>query len=172
MNKRVLVPLDTTEATEDLLPIVAMLAAAGAAVRLMHVAPVPDNVVTPEGRTVAYADQEMARVQALVSDALRDTAARLHDGVDHVVRFGDPATEILTEAETFGADTMVVTTGTRSSVKRALLGSVAEAVLRHARALRARLDLLHVFTAEAVVVLVALIGWLWTTRSKARQGGP
>jgi nucleotide-binding universal stress UspA family protein len=133
MSKRVLVPLDTTETTEALLPIVAMLTAAGAAVRLIHVAPVPGNVVTPEGRTVAYADQEMASVQAMWSDALRDTAARLHDSVDQVVRFGDPATEILADAEAFDADTIVVTTGTRSSVKRALLGSVAEAILQRAR---------------------------------------
>lgn len=35
------------------------------------------------------------------------------------VRFGDTAVEILAEAEPFGADTVVVTTGTRSSVKRA-----------------------------------------------------
>ncbi|HEU5322372.1 MAG TPA: universal stress protein, partial [Methylomirabilota bacterium] len=133
MSKRVLVPLDTAEATEDILPIIAMLATAGATVRLIHVAPVPDNVVTPEGRTIAYADQEMARVQALWSDSLRETAARLHGAVDHVVRFGDPAAEILTEADAFGADTVVVTTATRSSVKRALLGSGAEAPLRRAR---------------------------------------
>jgi nucleotide-binding universal stress UspA family protein len=133
MIKRVLVPLDTTETTEDILPIVAMLATTGAIVRLIHVAPVPDNVVTPAGWTVAYADQEMARVQALWSDSLGDTAARLHGAVDHVVRFGDAASEILTEAEAFGTDTILVTTGTRSSVKRALLGSVAEAMLRRAR---------------------------------------
>lgn len=133
MTKRVLVPLDTTEAIEDILPIVMMLATTGATVRLIHVAPLPGEVVTPEGRTVAYADQEMARVEALWSDSLRDTAARLHGGVvDHVVRFGDPASEILSEAEAFGADTIVVSTGTRSSVKRALLGSVAEAMLRRA----------------------------------------
>ncbi len=132
MTKRVLVPLDATEATEDILPVAAMLATTGAAVRLIHVASVPDNVVTPQGRTVAYADQEMARVQALWSDSLGDTATRLHGAVDHVVRFGDPSAEILAEAEAFGADTILVTTGTRSSVKRALLGSVAEAMLRRA----------------------------------------
>ncbi|MBI1846535.1 MAG: universal stress protein [Candidatus Rokubacteria bacterium] len=133
MIKRVLVPLDTAETAEDILPIVAMLATSGATVRLMHVAPVPANVVTPEGQTIAYADQEMARIQARWSDSLGDTAARLHGAVDHVVRFGDPASEIVTEAEAFEADTIVVTTATRSSVKRALLGSVAEAMLRRAR---------------------------------------
>jgi nucleotide-binding universal stress UspA family protein len=81
VNKRVLVPVDTAESTEQLLPLLAMLTGAG----------------------------------------------------DHVVRFGDPSDEILSEAEAFGADTILVSTGTRSSVKRALLCSVAEAMLRRAR---------------------------------------
>src|SRR5687768_4537031 len=114
MMKRVLVPLDDPAATEDVIPIVAMLATAGTAVRMIHVAPVPDNVETREGRTIAYADQEMARVEAAWSVSLRDTAARVPGDVDHVVRFGDPATEILAESEAFGADTVLVTTGTRS----------------------------------------------------------
>lgn len=133
MIKRVLVPIDGSDAAEDILPVVATLATTGSTIRLIHVAPMPENVVTAEGRTVAYADQEMTRLQALWSDALRDTAVRVHGAVDHVVRFGDPVSEILTEAEAFAADTIVVTTSTRSSVKRALLGSVAEAMLRRAR---------------------------------------
>jgi nucleotide-binding universal stress UspA family protein len=133
MIKRVLVPIDGSDAAEDILPVVATLATTGSTIRLIHVAPMPENVVTAEGRTVAYSDQEMARIQALWSDALRDTAVRVHGAVDHVVRFGDPVSEILTEAEAFAADTIVVTTSTRSSVKRALLGSLAEAMLRRAR---------------------------------------
>ncbi len=132
MMKRVLVPLDEPSATEDVMPIVAMLATAGAAVRLIHVAPVPGHVVSEDGRTVAYADQEMARVEAVWSASLRDTAARVRSDVDYVVRFGDPVSEVLAEAEAFGADTVAVTTGTRSSLKRTLLGSVAEAMLRRA----------------------------------------
>jgi nucleotide-binding universal stress UspA family protein len=131
--KRVLVPIDGSDAAEDILPVVATLATPGSTVRLLHVAPIPEGVVTPEGRTVAYADQEMARVQALWSDALRDTAVRVHGAVDPVVRFGDKVSEILTEAEAFGADTIAVTTSTRTSAKRALLGSVVEAILRRAR---------------------------------------
>jgi nucleotide-binding universal stress UspA family protein len=133
MIKRVLVPIDRADAAEDILPVVATLATTGSAIRLIHVAPIPENVVTAEGRTVAYSDQEMARLQSLWSDLLHDTATQLHGAVDHVVRFGDPVSEILAEAEAFSADTIVVTTSTRSSVKRALLGSVAEAMLRRAR---------------------------------------
>jgi nucleotide-binding universal stress UspA family protein len=133
MSKRVLVPLDTPEGTESVLPIVASMVTAGAAVRLVHVAPVPDNIVTADGRTVAYASQEMASIQGEWTDTLRNAAARLHGPVEHAVRFGDPATQILAEAEAFDADTIFVTTGTRSSMKRALLGSVAEAILRRAQ---------------------------------------
>lgn len=133
MIKRLLVPLDTAESTEDVLAIIAVPATAGVTVRLMHVAPLPDTVVTPEGHTVAYADQEMASLEARWSDTLAITAARLPGAVEHVVRFGDPVTEILAEAETFGADAILVRTGTRSAMRRALLGSVAEAILRRAR---------------------------------------
>lgn len=133
MMKRVLVPLDDAGATEDILPLLGMLAGAGAAVRLIHVAPVPDNLVDQHGRAITYADQEMARIEGLWSVSLRDTAARLDGDVDHTVRFGDPASQILEEAEAFGADTIVVTTGTRSALKRTLLGSVAEAMLGRAR---------------------------------------
>jgi nucleotide-binding universal stress UspA family protein len=134
MIKRVLVPLDHPGAVDDVFPVVSALASAGANVRLIHVALMQDNVVTPRGLTVAYGDQEMTAVETLWADAVQPTLARL-DGaaVDHVVRFGDPVREILAEAERFDADTIVVKTGTRSSVKRAVLGSVAETLLRRAR---------------------------------------
>lgn len=133
MIKRVLVPLESADAFDDVLPIVSSLAATGASARFLHVAPVQDSIVTPEGRTVAYADQEMAAIEARWSDTFDAARARLDGGaVDHRVRFGDPVPEILAEAEAFGADTIAVSTGTRSSVKRALLGSVAEAILRRA----------------------------------------
>lgn len=53
--------------------------------------------------------------------------------MESVVRFGDAVTEILREAEDFGADLIVVSTAGRSGLKRAVLGSVAETVFRRAR---------------------------------------
>jgi nucleotide-binding universal stress UspA family protein len=50
------------------------------------------------------------------------------------VRFGDPVEEILQEADSFDADLIAVMTRSRSALSRAVLGSVAEAVLRKARA--------------------------------------
>jgi nucleotide-binding universal stress UspA family protein len=74
-------------------------------VRLLHVAPVPECVVDADGRTIAYASQEGARLEAEALDYLRTLEVQL-DGiaVEAVVRFGDAAEEILAGADDFGAD--------------------------------------------------------------------
>jgi nucleotide-binding universal stress UspA family protein len=135
--KRILVPLDQSRAAEIVLPLVSAIARGdGAAVRLLLVAPRPENRVSKEGQTVAYADQEMARLEAEGLDYLHPVKMRFGPlgGVDCAVRFGDPVEEILREAEAFGADLIAVTTEGRGAVRRALLGSVAEQVVRKADA--------------------------------------
>jgi nucleotide-binding universal stress UspA family protein len=132
MPKRVLVPLDQTVEAEGVLAVVADLVKGGEALlRLLHVAPVPDNIVS-DGRIVAYADQEGARLQAEGEDYLRAIEARLGLPVEVAVRFGDAVPEILRESEAFGADLIVMSTASASGLSRLLLGSVAEQVLRRA----------------------------------------
>jgi len=129
MAKRILVPLDLTSEAESVLPVVADAAhTAGATVRLLHVAPIPDSVEGIDGHIVAYADQETARLEAEATDYLR-TAARLV-GIDAetVVRFGEPAREIVREAETFGADLIALATRPRGQLSRLILGSTSEQV--------------------------------------------
>jgi nucleotide-binding universal stress UspA family protein len=134
MAKRILVPLDQSPTAEAVIPLVADAArGGGATVRLLHVSPVPGPVVAKDGRVVAYADQEMARLEADGLDYLRAAEAPLAGvPVECVVRFGEPADEILHEAEAFGADLIAVTTTGRSGISRVALGSVAEAVFRRA----------------------------------------
>ena len=137
MAKRILVPLDQSRVAETVVPLVAGIArGGGAAVRLVLVAPVPQNRVGEDGRVVAYADQEMARLEAEGLDYLRTVQMQFGGAGDVacVVRFGDPVAEILREAEAFGADLIVVTTEGRSAVGRTVLGSVAEQVVRKADA--------------------------------------
>jgi nucleotide-binding universal stress UspA family protein len=134
MAKRILVPLDQSPTAEAIVPLVADAArGAGATVRLLHVAPVPEALVAKDGRLVAYADQEMARLEAEGLDYLRALEARL-GGVPTqcVVRYGEPAEEILREAEAFGADLIAVSTAGRGGIRRVAFGSVAEAVFRKA----------------------------------------
>ena len=133
MAKRILVALDRENPPSALLDLVVSAAAGGGAtVRLLEVAPTPQNLLDADNRVVMYADQEAARVQADLLDELR--TVELQFGwmpVDSVVRFGDPAREILAEAEAFDADLIAMPTRCRRGVKR-LFGSVAEAVGRRA----------------------------------------
>ncbi len=136
MAKRILVPLDQSEVAESVVPMVADAARGGqASVRLLHVSPVPENRVDQEGRVVAYADQEMERLRSEALDYLRAVQAQFTEAsVDCAVRFGDPVSEILAEAESFGADLIAVSTAGRSGLSRTLFGSVAEQVVRKADA--------------------------------------
>jgi universal stress protein A len=132
MAKRILVPLDQTPNAESVVPLVADAArGGGATVRLLHVAPPPDNVVNADGLVVAYADQEALRMEAEALDYLR-TMEVAFDGVpvETSVRFGDPVTEILREAEAFGADLIALTSGPRRPLTRLVLGGTAEQVSR------------------------------------------
>jgi nucleotide-binding universal stress UspA family protein len=134
MAKRILVPLDRSGLAETIAPLVADLArGAGASVRLLHVAPVPENLVSAEGRVIAYADQEMARLETEGLEYLKGVAARSGLPAECVVRFGDDADEILREAEACGADLLAVATAGKSGLKRMVMGSVADEVFRRAR---------------------------------------
>jgi nucleotide-binding universal stress UspA family protein len=133
--KRIVVPLDASPIAESVLPVVADLArAGGASIRLLRVEALPDNCVDSDGRVVAYADQEMARFEAEALDYLRTVTTRLGGlPVESCVRFGDPLTEILKEADAFDADLIAVTTAGKSGLGRVVLGSVAERVFRKAQ---------------------------------------
>ena len=134
MAKRILTPIDARERSETIVPVVTALAhGAGSAVRLLRVFPVPDRVIGSHGRTVAYADQEMARLTAEGLEDLHRIEAQL-DGipVESVVRFGEPTEEILLEAEAFDADLITLATSNRGRLRSALVPGVAERVARKA----------------------------------------
>lgn len=135
MAKRILVPLDRETEHGAVLPLVADIArAGGAVVRLLHVAAAPETIVDNDGVVVAYADQEMQRLEMEARDWLVPAEAAMRPlPVEHAVRFGEPVDEILAEADAFGADLIVVTTTRRSAVRFALLGSVSDQLIRRAR---------------------------------------
>lgn len=133
MAKRILVAVDRTTPPYELLDFVAEAARNGASVRLLHVTRSADSFVDAEGRTVVYADQEAARLEAEALDALRAFEVYLpFDAVDSVVRAGNPADEIIREAEEFGADVIAMSVMCRLGVRRFLFGSVAQTVARRA----------------------------------------
>jgi len=134
MVKRILAPIDAREPSEKIVPVVAALARdAGSTVRLLRVLPIPTQVVGNHGRIVAYADQEMARLTAEGLADLRHVEAAL-DGVpvEAVVRFGEPAEEIVREAEAFDADLIALGAERSSRLQSAFTPGVAERVARAA----------------------------------------
>lgn len=134
MAKRILVPLDRSETSRSVLPVVADMArGSGGTVRLLHVAPIPTERVGDDGRVVAYASQEMERIEFSRRDCLKTAQAELEGvPVESVVRFGDPTREILVEAEAFGADLIAVTTGRRRWLQHLLRGVAGKLVRRSA----------------------------------------
>jgi nucleotide-binding universal stress UspA family protein len=134
MAKRILVALDHTPPPAELLDLVNDAArGAGATVRLIHVAPIPTTLLGSNGHVMAYSNQEGARLEAEALDRLR--TVELHFGgipTESAVCFGDPATEILREAERFDADLIAMPTRGRTGVSRLVFGSVAEQVARRA----------------------------------------
>jgi nucleotide-binding universal stress UspA family protein len=131
MTKRILAPIGAEERSEAIVPLVAALAReTGATVRLLRVFPVPERIDGDHGRTVAYVDQEMARLTAEGLDDLASVVETILPGVavERVVRFGDVEEEILVEAETFGADLIALADAKHGRLRSALAPSLAERV--------------------------------------------
>ncbi len=134
MTKRILVPLDRSAASEAVLPIVADLArSAGSTLRLLNVQPVPAAVIADYGRVVAYQDQEMARLEGQGQIYLQGIEAALHGiPVERVVRFGEPADEIVVEADAWDAELIVMAARPTAWLPRLRGGDVAGEVSRRA----------------------------------------
>ena len=134
MAKRILAPIDTRERSEAIVPLVAALARdAGSTVRLLRVFPIPELVVGAHGRTVAYVDQEMARLTAEGLADLHQLETELTGvPVETVVRFGEPVEEIALEAEAFEADLIAFGSGRHGRLRSALAPGIAEQVSRAA----------------------------------------
>ena len=133
-TKKILLAVDRSSRASAMAGLVADTArGAHAAVRLLHMAPEPSAIEDAHGRVVVYADQESASRMSEGLDYLRALEMHFADvPTESVVRFGDPVTRILEEAEAFGADLIVVGTAGRSAIGRVLLGSVAERVFAKA----------------------------------------
>ena len=124
-----LVPLDGSECAENILPMVEKLATDfKASICLLRVA----YAHTFPG--VDPTDAEVSIVRE-AEEYLRGVEERLKAKgfkVDTHVRYGSEADEILDHANQPDIDLIAMSTHGRSGVKRWLLGSVAEKILRHA----------------------------------------
>lgn len=145
MYEKVVVLLDGSDLAEQVLPHVAeIIRGRESEVHLLSVAPV---IVPPATMAVdvypayittsflAIQEAERERIEEGLNEYLEGVAERLRPlaaGVQTVVRFGQPAEEILSYAEEIEADLIAMCTHGRSGISRWVYGSVADKVLRGA----------------------------------------
>ncbi|MDC0741406.1 universal stress protein [Polyangium mundeleinium] len=131
---KILVPIDFEETSEHALEHAIELATKlGAAVTVVHVYSLivysfPDGSYLPASEVAESVRQAAQRRLDTAIEARRARGVRL----DGVLREGRSADEICKTAAEISADLIVMGTHGRSAIGRALLGSVATAVLRQA----------------------------------------
>jgi nucleotide-binding universal stress UspA family protein len=139
--KKILVPVDFSEGAKPALALAASMARTfGASIDLLHVwqppplIPFPVVIVPSASESTPINMEELARTTA--GAQMKELAARLRDqGVAEVrsrVAIGSPAHEIVELAALGHFDLIVVGTHGRTGVAHAVLGSVAEKVVRRA----------------------------------------
>jgi nucleotide-binding universal stress UspA family protein len=132
--KHLLCPIDGSEQSLEALDMAARFAAEQQARLTIFMAVDPSKAAA-----MAFGDPVMtgACLDALEGDAkslVRDAVARVQTTIDPqtAVDSGQPIEAIVQYASTHGCDIIVMGSHGRSGIQRALLGSVAEGVVRHA----------------------------------------
>jgi nucleotide-binding universal stress UspA family protein len=134
--KRICCPIDFSDASRAAMQVAADLARRnGGTLHLLHAYPIP-GYTFPDGSVVASPRmmQELAEGTQRHLEEWRDEAARLGaPSVELVKAIGEPAGEIVSYAAEQGIDLLVLGTHGRSGLEHALMGSIAERVVRKAR---------------------------------------
>ena len=135
---RILVPTDFSTGAEHAAVAAAELARSlGGTVTLLHVYN-PPSLMFPDGSTFAPTPAQLVEASERADEDLavasRALASRLGDGVDirTATAIGDAADEIVRLADSGRFDVVVMGTHGRTGLRRLVLGSVAEKVLRRA----------------------------------------
>jgi universal stress protein A len=131
--KNILVPIDFSEASEKAATAACALAAkTGATVHLLHAYVIPVESV---GLALTVSQQYVEQFVRESKEQLQQLAAKLCPGAPMgplLVESGDPREVITDEAKNLHAELIVMGTHGRRGITRALLGSVAESVVRTA----------------------------------------
>lgn len=131
--RNILVPIDFSEQSEKAAMAACALAMkTGATVHLLHAYLIP---VESAGLALTVSEQYVEQFVTDTRAQLRELAARLCPGVSSgplLVQSGDPREVITEEAKKLNAELIVMGTHGRRGISRALIGSVAESVVRTA----------------------------------------
>lgn len=135
--KNILVPVDFSDTAVNATKLaVALARETGGELTLMHIGVVPHFYATelgmsgPSGPLFTQMSQEIAREQRTRLDRLAQDSVPADIPCRTLIREGFPPEEILEQVEEGGHDLVVMGTHGRTGLKRALLGSVTERVVR------------------------------------------
>ncbi len=128
--ERILVPLDGSECAENILPMIEKMATDfKASIALLRVA----YAHTFPGMDPTEAEVKVVREAEEYLRGLEERLKAKGFSVDSHVRYGGEAEEILDHIAQKDVDLVAMSTHGRSGVKRFLLGSVAEKIIRHSQ---------------------------------------
>ncbi len=129
---KILLAVDNSSSSDEAVrAVIAQHNVPGVEVRVLHAAELPILFEAPEMAEYIPPEESTAEAQALVAKA----ADQLHSAgikASTAVVQGVPKSVILDDAKSWGADLIVLGSRGRKGLQRFLLGSVSEAVLRHA----------------------------------------
>ena len=126
--RRILAPIDFEPSSRAAVDLALDLASKyGAALDVVHVYSLPAYAYTPTAPPLMTAVEEAARAQ--FDREMQSIAERKPDVKGHL-RHGVPWREILDARQELGADLIVMGTHGRRALAHALIGSVAEKVIR------------------------------------------
>lgn len=126
-KKRAVVPVDFGDESERAIDTALNIVFHPDDVYVIHVA---TDMSTIEPGMVHETFDDVSRRQNMEKEFHRRFGDSKYHGVHFVTEFGDPGHEIVTYAEEIGADLIIMPSHGRTGLKRLLIGSVAERVVR------------------------------------------
>ena len=129
--KNILCPIDFSDSSRAAIDLAAEIGGDGAAISLMHAIELPTSYA--EDPTTIQSVAELDRMTTTVLDQWADKLrAKARGPVTAQTRRGRAGAQILAVLESGAFDLVVTGSHGRTGLRRALLGSVAEKVVRHA----------------------------------------
>ena len=128
-KETVVVPIDFSETSESAVRSAIEMAQSPDSVRVVHVLPRDDSLGPG---ALWQEDHDKFRLEKATEHLSGFLREHQFEGVRRDILFGDPGSTIVKYAKDCGADLIVIPSHGYSGLKRLLLGSVAERVLRHA----------------------------------------
>lgn len=129
-NKTILLPFDYSDVATSAVDDALSMADETSRICMLHVL-VPLYAISVEPGMMIDLGDDQERVDGAVK-GMKEMVNNPTAAIEYEARIGDPSGEIVDYAKEIGADLIVMPSHGRTGLKRLLLGSVAERVVRHA----------------------------------------